>query len=1221
MRLRSRMVLFLILPFCLTLCGKSFALGEPANRVQCYTAWDSEYFYAAFTVHKPNLVGSQSAPFGDPTKDDSVAVFLQLENGPVGTKRSDKSVEMAVSAAGGAQLYRGANATPLKGVQDFITLKDGDMAVFKYAVTTHGTLNQPGGVDNSYTVELAIPWVELGGPPNPGEKMLFNEVAFSADPQSPAVMSLSPKVTTLSQVQDPSLWEEIVFVDSPVKSVASAPNAKVCARVVNAKPLIDGHITEGEWNELTAFGFAALNNGKTVSVNPNLGEARVRPEVQVHPGGTMITPPAPFTMKPRTASFKGAIPKWTFARYFYNIQNDPRKSDPLNPIVSVDGMSLIANHYAEGCGSWISYDRIGWQLSQLTSLRNAGVEVALPVFKADMQSRHTYSRRGLMTMVAALNNLSDRGKEYPLVAMYLDTPSFVDLQIERTGNAELPDLTKEEVQAEVYAAVKEFFTLVPSKFCAEVNTGGVPADILFLSNASAFSGMDQSAVNYLRSHFAADFGRDLIIIGDSGFKGKLQLDGYFGDAYSSGYVEDDGGPIKIASVSPGYDGTIASPNPTNNYHSREAGARYKNAWNKALAAKCNWVMIQDWNNYAFGTEVEASMEYGLEYMDYTRVFTRMLESQDVMPVSVLNEDIPAACVAGKDYVVHLVQENMGVNLLPANIDGMVFQWQPVKPGGQSYQSVSMLTFPLYPTVTTRMKYVLSAPKTPGDYVLTGEIADVNKKGEVTKTLPGINGSPSILSLDVHVADKPDASLPQWSATVIRSSLPSTLETNGAYTAQVTLRNDGFATWQKSPGSVICGQLWNMPLNSDGSGSGTPVDMADASITLPNDVPPGAEVQVSVPIVLSDGSGSPLPQNTMSDDWTYLLRWGFSMKHDSDQGAMSHGSPVMLIGADIGAQFTVDMTPSELPAQYRLPIKIDVRNMGPQIWRRDMAFVGYHWYYLDGTPVVWEDELTPIQHDLLPGQGTSDMLAWITAPPNDGYYWLEWDVKVGQTWCSTTPAVRPFETTMHLIHVINGQLSFIDLSKYYNMDVTERGNPQDKGALNSEGVAIPSELVPPYSTGYIAPSTMWLPVLGTGTQSPRRISFQWGPKGEGEKNAISCAGQKIMVPYKSRVNVPLRYLHVLLTTTEPDTTAAFTLMFADGSQQYFSLPFSLYTGKPKYGEELGWFCRYSRTQFGDLLNKPLFLFHLKIPISDQTSLTQVILPNAPAIKIFAMTAEK
>ena len=151
--------------------------------------------------------------------------------------------------------------------------------------------------------------------------------------------------------------------------------------------------------------------------------------------------------------------------------------------------------------------------------------------------------------------------------------------------------------------------------------------------------------------------------------------------------------------------------------------------------------------------------------------------------------------------------------------------------------------------------------------------------------------------------------------------------------------------------------------------------------------------------------------------------------------------------------------------------------------------------------------------------------------------------------------------------------------------------------------------------------MWLPVLGTGTQSPRRISFQWGPKGEGEKNAISCAGQKIMVPYKSRVNVPLRYLHVLLTTTEPDTTAAFTLMFADGSQQYFSLPFSLYTGKPKYGEELGWFCRYSRTQFGDLLNKPLFLFHLKIPISDQTSLTQVILPNAPAIKIFAMTAEK
>src|SRR5205085_5391437 len=127
--------------------------------------------------------------------------------------------------AGGAQLYRGENATPLKGFEDLPQDAAGIRIPFKYRVVPNGKLNLSGGPPSGYTVEMAIPWVELGGTPKVGQKMRFNVVALSAAGGSPPILSLSPAVKTAEDVQNPSLWSEIVFVDAPVKSVASAPDA------------------------------------------------------------------------------------------------------------------------------------------------------------------------------------------------------------------------------------------------------------------------------------------------------------------------------------------------------------------------------------------------------------------------------------------------------------------------------------------------------------------------------------------------------------------------------------------------------------------------------------------------------------------------------------------------------------------------------------------------------------------------------------------------------------------------------------------------------------------------------------------------------------------------------------------------------------------------------------------------------------------------------------
>jgi len=156
------------------------AKAEGRTRVLCLSAYDDEFFYFAASVQKPNLVGRNVKIFSDPIADDAVAVFLQTEDSPQMTKRTDKSVELAVSAAGGSQLYRGTGAVPLKDYSDLLKGPGGIPIPFKYRTTTTGRLNAPGDAKTGYVVEMAIPWIEFGGPPKTGQRMKMNVVAFSA---------------------------------------------------------------------------------------------------------------------------------------------------------------------------------------------------------------------------------------------------------------------------------------------------------------------------------------------------------------------------------------------------------------------------------------------------------------------------------------------------------------------------------------------------------------------------------------------------------------------------------------------------------------------------------------------------------------------------------------------------------------------------------------------------------------------------------------------------------------------------------------------------------------------------------------------------------------------------------------------------------------------------------------------------------------------------------
>jgi hypothetical protein len=1215
------------------------ARAENRSRVLCYTLYDSDYFYAAVSVQKPNLAGKQAKSFGDPVQDDAVAVFLQTEDAPVGPQRSARSIEMAVSVAGGAQLYRGAKAESLQvpehGPIPFLKTPDGTPVPFKYAVTVRGQINQPGGDNTGYTVEMAIPWIELGGPPQVGRRMRFNVVSYSAAPGSSPVLSLSPGVKTPQDVQNPSLWTEIVFVDAPVRTVAAAPGAKVCARVFTSHPIIDGAISEGEWHTLTAFGFEENPaSGASVAITPTIAAARVRPAVTLRRARPPILPPSQNNgsgHEPAQPHVPQPLPRLTFTLYNYDFQADPRKAAPLISPRTPEGASLFATHPLEGSGPWMTYDSVDWQRSQLVEMRRAGIDIVLPVYRANVAAKQNYAQRGLITLAGALRHLARAGRDYPLVGLYLDTASLADSKGGR------PDLRDPAAQALLYAAVRDFFINIPRPFRAAIplndkNGGGI-ANIVVLSSGAAFAGLDQSFTGYLRSRFAADFGADLLILGGSDFKPGATLDGYVNDTRGRGFQMDESGWIRASSLGVGFDETLHSPIPAPGkdgegkdrtaelFRSRQDGETYQGEWKQALAKKADWIFLDGWNDFAIGAEIAPTMEYGVVYGNLTRMFTRAFAGTGQMRASFVTHTIPTHALAGSRYAVVLRVLNAGTIPWTPDVFSLTYRWERAG-GGPAGQSQSVpLPDTVLPGQAVSVSFSLEIPGDAGAYSLRVDVAQVSKKGDITALFSGLGSVP--LAAPVRVVGANDPSLLPYAASLVSTDLPTTLEAGGTYTARVTLRNDGAKVWNRAGGGRIAARVWRYvsPINSTAEKEAEePMEMADASAELPADVAPGRTVTVSIPITFSREDDAPLPAWSQSDNWVYQMRWEFSANEQGSEGAVTLPETFALVDADIGAQFTLDKTPPALPGDRRMPVKLGLRNNGPQTWRKDVTRVGYHWYYLDGVEAVWQDETTPLTQDIEPGGEVSEMLVWITAPPCNGTYWLVWDLKIGDTWASTLPGARVNQTIVRQIEVVDGKLSQVDLANACNLaGVTEDTSLSD-GDFDGSGRTLPAELIPPFASGATAPSTLWLPQQGSGLESSRRISFRWGSKGDKEKNIVQCVGQRLPVGNPRKAEA-VRAVHFLAAATKADVLGGFTLIFEDGTQQYTSFPFSRWDAPPKHGEEVAFLCRYSHERSGDAIGKPVALYHYIIRVTEKKKLAAILLPNAPEIKIAAITLEK
>jgi hypothetical protein len=1182
------------------------------NKIVGYTAWDDEYLYLAIQVTKPIAAGTNSAPFSNPLEDDAIVISVQTDNDHKSTARTEHTFTIAVSAAGGTQIYRGEKSAPLyNGFKD-LNQKLNDIAttvanadaqekarvallatVPKVTVNPIGGSRPGAGEFPGYTFEIAIPWVDLGGKPESESRFGFNVAAISKSPGSPKVLSLSPLVRGNTDLDNPSLFSELQF------SSAARGATRVlftCPRVIANKPTIDGVLLANEWNRLSAFNFGeeahAISSAAAIAATV---ASRSRADFAARPGpaATEIIPaPAyPAATAPHSAA---KVEQLVLAKFDYDYQADVRKGVQTARVTNLDHSSALAHHPLEGTGPWFSYERANWHRDQLIEAHKSGIDVVLPVYRADSVHKKQYADRGLMILGQTLQSLDIAGIDCPQVGMYLDTASLEQAVGDKVS---LNDPASQEL---LFGAIRDFYVEIPQKYRCLVSLApgekAVGAYPVFLSDASAFKQLDAAGLLAVRNRFRQEFsGVDLLFVGVNNFGASPVVDS----------AVAGGGWFKTARVNPGFDLGLArlfSPNLAG-LTSRKGGDAYRSQWIQAIQNKADWVLLDTWNDFSLGGELAPSTEEGFGTSDQTKIFTRMFNGVEKLKVKLLGATVPSMAAPHSSFNVAVRVQNAGSEGWPAagNV-ALGYRWlkggsvvaaetAPVSAGNVASGGDASVVL----KVSTAVKGV-DLPE--GDYVL-----------EIVASQRG--SSSDLKTFFAPVTIKANVSRPDL--TVVSTDLPRTLENGSVYTVHAVLRNDTGSLWKAGSTAILrIVQMKNGQL-----AAAAVMPSADASATIGKDLAPGDEAILTFMLPVMDGSGKPLAIGDKES--ASLLAARFEISGGNGPAAASQPMPLQLADFDFGVRFTEDVTPSRLPGERKQPVRLAVMNTGPQLWKKESVRIGYHWFYQDGSEFLWEDESTPLPNDLAPG-AKADVLAWITAPPCDGTYFLVWDVKFGDTWASTSAATGLNDEHVQSIQVVNGRLTFIDLSKHFNMSgITDMTN-LSAASFDGKGWSFPMATIPPFTDDGIVPSGIWQAYDKTGPESPRRISFKWGSKEGAAKSFIACRGQRL--DFKGTA-AKCRVLHIVAAATGSDPNTNIKLVFQEPSgesEDLYAFSVSQWDHAPVNGESLVYSSSYHHTPEGPK-DGTVSLYHYQFVIRDPRKLVALKLPNDPSIKIAAITLER
>jgi hypothetical protein len=318
-------------------------------------------------------------------------------------------------------------------------------------------------------------------------------------------------------------------------------------------------------------------------------------------------------LHPAPADFAGAKTFKTGDRivgtYYFYWYDDASKTHVINPGAGTDALT---DHPPTLDG--FSWKSSAWHKKQLADMESAGIDVALMVFwgapsEHDPASAFYWSYDGLKPLVEARAQLLHEGKHPPAIGLFYDTSTLAN-----NSWGEHADLTTDYGRRWFYATVRDFFSCIPARDWAMIDNKPI---VLMYTSAFALN-YDQSFIDYTKTAFAADFGgRTPYLAPQDSWRVKADSACAWGGALG---LKRAG----ICELGPGYDHS-AVPGRKLLIVSREGGKFYEANWLKFLQHPSNFVMLETWSEFHEGTDICESKEYGRQYIELTRKYTRLFK--------------------------------------------------------------------------------------------------------------------------------------------------------------------------------------------------------------------------------------------------------------------------------------------------------------------------------------------------------------------------------------------------------------------------------------------------------------------------------------------------------------------------------------------------------------------------------------------------------------------
>ena len=901
--------------------------------------------------------------------------------------------------------------------------------------------------------------------------------------------------------------------------------------------------------------------------------------------------------------------RFALTRYYYGYQADTRK--PLLPGLPTrgpQGESVFAVRPMVGIGPWFGYGHSMWHRDNLTTMRHAGIDIALPVFRADTASLNGYATAGLDSMAQALVELKREHQDYPLIGMFYDTTSL--------GSAANPlDVSTDAGKAVFYNGIKRFFRHVPEEFRALVQTPNGLACILSVDTAQSLKGITPALHDYCNTHFRTDFGRTLLWISEADWNPLIgSLDAYASFNEGRGLKVNRDGAISIASIGPGYNDTgLGTPAPS--VRSRNAGSTMIDDWRTLFKGSSDWILIESWNDFGHGSAVAPTRDYGVRDQDETMAGLLQFRGESGLITQALRVNSPEVMPPKAVIPIEIVVQNGSLEQWGrGNIsfaaswyqDGKLIEEGPKLPVMQKVPIMGLLTVPT--AAVTAQKD--GTPLPDGKYELRVEFF----KSSFVPNTPAFTpfaAPAAVIPVSIGTPASPEARL-------ITCDASPYLMAGAASACQIIVRNDGPTAWPK--GSAISWKL----MSEDGDivlGTGESAPMA-------TEVRSGGQSE-AVALSIMPGKSTmdaAVPASLMFD----VVVAGQHLPVLEGPGAPARRAANILPLLELAHFPFGSSVPQMWVAATDLDIRAVVRNAGPTTWKASEFKVGYHWFYWDGTEALWDSPKTAIPNDLKPGEEAVVHIA-ATAPPSAGPYVFTVDIWDGKQWISTLPGTAGFDTSLTYVNIIGGNLRPVDLTGLFDVDGVaseiEPGDGDFAGGFSYPGEQYPPDVQPPlkmssapqgpYPPGVapvLYPAGYFGPVDTVGSRSIRRIPFRFSPKRDGDRNFILSRGQTLPVGVGAYTR-----LFILGAATE-DSPGTFRLNYTDGSSTDIPLQFSGWTDGPKHGEAVGLACTYRRSANGDDAGSHAYLYIYELTADPAKSLISITFPEGRRFRVCAITAD-